>query len=78
MGAVLHIVQFSDFPQSLLCLSGYIPDFDHEILGWDPNEKTNHAYTSATLNITVFDESLPIIFELFHKVIFKIFRAVFP
>ena len=78
MGAVLHIVQFSDLPQSLLWLSGYIPDFDHEILGWDPNEKTSHAYTSTTLNITVFDESLPITFELFHKVIFKIFRAVFP
>ena len=45
---------------------------------WDPNENIIHAYTTTTLNITVFDLSLPIILELFHKVVFKIFRAVFP
>ena len=45
---------------------------------WDPNETISHAYTSTILNITISDYSLPIILELFHKVIFKIFRAVFP
>ena len=56
----------------------YTPDFDHKILGWDLNENISHAYTSVVLNITVFDRPLPIIFWLFQKVIFEIFRAVFP
>ncbi|CAH3158960.1 unnamed protein product [Pocillopora meandrina] len=37
----------------------------------------SHTYLSIILNVIVFDYSLPITFKLFHKVIFKIFRAVF-
>ena len=35
----------------------------------------SYAYTSIIVNITVFDQSLPIIFKFFHR-IFEIFRFI--
>ena len=60
------------------CVIELIYSWFRSWIPWDPNETISHAYTSTILNITISDYSLPIILELFHKVIFKIFRAVFP
>ena len=48
-----------------------------EELGKFREHSRSYAYTSIIVNITVFDQSLPIIFKFFHR-IFEIFRAVFP